>query len=610
MSKLSENLESPTLNHVFAHSLENVRHAALLSCRVRGQVRAYSSQEFHRAVFALCRYFQESGLQPGDRVAVLSENRPEWHIADFAILLCGLVSVPVYTAFSPAQMRYVIEHSRASAVLVSPKQWQAFAEIEGLSPSCRVVMLDGALEARNAGDPSSVALSAILNASPPSEEFCKALLASALAIQPGALATVVYTSGTTGVPKGVMLTHGNLASNLAECLRRIGLRSVSGALTVLPLAHIFERLLCYGYFRIGVPIAYGDPHDLAELLPAHRPAVMGCVPRILDKIRENVLAQIRAQPAHRQAIARALLRIGHANIGEGVFNRRPSLSGRAGYPLARLLVYRKLHARLGGNLRYVVCGGARLQQEVEEFFLAAGIRILQGYGLTETSPVISLAPFDAAKPGTVGKPLDNLGISFGPDGEILVRGPSVFAGYLHDPELTAQACGDGWFQTGDLGELDADGYLVITGRKKEMFVTSGGKNVHPAPIEERLSHSPLIRQAFLLGDSRKFIGALIVPEMVEILRIARALGLNEPAGELLRHRAIRAAMQQEIDRLLQDFSGTEQVKKFEFLDESVLTDPELITPTQKLRRKALENKYADLIEGMYQPVSAAAVQAP
>jgi long-chain acyl-CoA synthetase len=598
MATPGQSLETPacpTLNHIFAQSVDNVRHPLLLAYRAGGRGRNYSSEEFHQAVFSLCQYFLRAGLKRGDRVAVLSENRPEWHIADFAILLCGLVSVPVYTTFSPAQIKYILEHSRAAAVLVSgERQLQLIAHLVA-DLRCQAISLsDWELP-----ESSGVSLVRILSGPKPDGEFQKTMLRAALSTDPGALATVVYTSGTTGIPKGVMLTHGNLANNLAECIRRLGFRSVPSALTVLPLAHIFERLLCYGYFQLGVPIAYGDPHDLAELLPVHRPAVMGCVPRILEKIRENVLEQIRSQPPFRQSIAGGLLRIGHARIGDGVFNRRPTVAGRACYPLAHLLLYRKLHKKLGGNLRYMICGGARLHQEVEEFFLSAGIRVLQGYGLTETSPVISLAPFNATKPGTVGKPLENLDIVFGEDGEILVRGPSVFTGYLEDPELTAEACRDGWFRTGDLGRLDSDGYLVISGRKKEMLVTSGGKNVHPAPIEDRLSESPMIRQAFVLGDGRKFIGALIVPEMSKILSVAKSLNVDQPESEVLQRPLVRKAVQEEIDRLLQDFSGPEQVKNFEFLDESALTDPELITPTQKLRRSAMEKKYADRIENIY-----------
>ena len=606
MATLRQHLEipaCPTLNHIFAHSVEAVRHPSLLVHRVEGRVHSYSSQEFHQAVFSLCQYFLQAGLKPGDRVGVLSENRPEWHIADFAILLCGLVSVPVYTTFSPAQMKYILEHSRASAVLVSDAQNLRLISdwVKELPWPCRVISLSSTESSSGSDAQGSVeSLARILKGHKPDGEFQKSLIRDALSTNPGTLATVVFTSGTTGIPKGVMLTHGNLANNLAECIRRLGFRSVPSALTVLPLAHIFERLLCYGYFQLGVPVAYGDPHHLAELFPAHRPAVMGCVPRILEKIRENVLEQIRSQPASRQSIAHALLRIGHARIGDGVINRRPTVAGRAGYPLAHLLLYRKLHKKLGGSLRYMICGGARLHQEVEEFFLSAGIRILQGYGLTETSPVISLSPFDATKPGTVGKPLENLEIAFGEDSEILVRGPSVFTGYLHDPDLTAQVCRDGWFRTGDLGRLDSDGYLVISGRKKDMLVTSGGKNVHPAPIEDRLNESAMIRQAFVLGDGRKFIGALIVPEMPEILRVARGLGVDQPEPEILQNALVRKAVQDEINRLLQDFSAPEQVRNFEFLDDSVLTDPDLITPTQKLRRSVLEKKYAEIIEKIYQ----------
>jgi long-chain acyl-CoA synthetase len=595
----------PTLNHVFFHSIESVRLDPLLSHKTKAGLQTYSSEDFRRAVFSLCQYFQQSGLHPGDRVALLSENRPEWHIADFAILLSGLVSVPVYTTFSPAQIRYTLEHSGSAAILVSTQElWTRISDhVDSLSSLRGVIPLED-WQPRAFSGPS---LPQILQRAEAGSAFEQKLRSDALSIDPDTLATIVYTSGTTGVPKGVMLTHRNIASNLGECIRRLGFYSVPRALSVLPLPHVFERLLCYGYFQTGVAIAYGDPHDLAELLPLHNPAVMGCVPRILEKIRENVFEQIRAQRRSRQAIARRLLKIGHAHIGERVLNRRPSLSGRLLYKFADLLLYRKLHKKLGGSLRYLICGGAKLAQDVEEFFLAAGILVVQGYGLTETSPVISLAPHDALNPGTVGKPLENLEVAFGEDGEIFVRGPSVFNGYFKDPALTVEAFQDGWFRTGDLGALDPDGYLVIKGRKKEMLVTAGGKNVHPVPIEDRLGESPLIRRAFVVGDGRKFVGALIVPEMAEIERVARTLNLSyQHEQELLEHPAIREVCLGEINRLQEDFSAPEQVKNFGFLDASALTDPDLITPTLKLRRGVLEQRYGAVIDQLYQvpsPVS-------
>ncbi len=577
----------PTLGHVFFQAVEQFDREQLLQWHAGGRLRTYSTAEFRAAVMALCRYFQQSGMEPGERVAVLSANRPEWHIVDFAILLSGLVSVPLYTTFSPAQMRHILEHSGARTLFVANSELRAKA--------------GGAVRhAISFEEAGCELLEDILRKHKPDPEWEHSVRAQALARDPDTLATLVYTSGTTGVPKGVMLTHGNIASNLAECVRRLGYPSVPQALSVLPLAHVFERLLCYGYFCMGVPIAYGDPHDLADLFPRHRPVVMGCVPRIPEKIRENVFEQIRAQRASRRAIARGLLKIGHAHIGEPVFGRRPTLSSRVLYGLADALLYRKMHHKLGGNLQYLICGGAKLSQEVEEFFLAAGILVVQGYGLTETAPVISLAPYDAPKPGTAGKPLDNLQIKFDRDGEILVKGPSVFKGYFKQPELTREVFEGEWFRTGDLGRLDEDGYLVITGRKKEMLVTSGGKNVHPGPIEDRLRECRWIRQALVVGDGRKFAAALLVPEMEELQRLAAANGIDCEPAHLLEDARVHAVCLSEIAQAQEMFSTHEQVKNFRFIDAGVLADPELVTPTQKLRRKVFEKKYADVIERLYE----------
>ncbi len=419
-------------------------------------------------------------------------------------------------------------------------------------------------------------------------------------MNPQTVATIVYTSGTTGLPKGVMLTHANIAFDLWQCLRRLRFELVSPALSVLPLSHVFERLLCYGYFLMGIPIAYGDPYQLAEHYRRHRPAVMGCVPRMLEKIQEAVMAQIQSMPPWRQRVAGWLLLIGARHVGKGVRGRWPRLSAKLLYPLASLLLYRKIRKRLGGRLDGMICGGGRLDPSVEEFFLAAGFRLLQGYGLTETSPVISLDPPEEAKPGTVGKPLDEVEVAFNPDGEILTRGPHVMRGYYKDPEGTAQTFQGDWLLTGDLGRLDEDGYLVITGRKKEILVTSGGKNIFPVAIEEALCHSSIIQQAFVVGDGRKFISALIVPDKEKLALLAKSNHIRLDAEpDCLQSPQVLELFWQEIQKHQQGFSEYEKVKKFCLVEESALEDPELFTPTQKLRRSVLERKYRDRIEQMY-----------
>lgn len=592
-----------TLNHIFFHNVEKFDHPRLLTFSQDGRTIDFSTRQFRAAVLSLCRHWKTRGFEPGDRIGILAENRPEWHIVDFATLLAGLITVPIYPAFGPAQLRHVLEDSQCSGLVVSGKrQWE---RISGFRSEIRhlrhVLCLD-----QWADPPSDVAsLIPVIRPQPSSEEdWQKEARDSALSVDPASIATIVYTSGTTGSPKGVVLTHRNIIFDLQQGLGYLQFQTAAQALSVLPLAHVFERLLCYGYFQRGIPIAYGDPYQLAEHLRRWRPEVMGCVPRMLEKIHELALKQIDGLPRWRQRVAHWLLRVGSAHVGEGTLDRRPELGSRLAYPLADLLLFRRVRNRLGGRLRGLICGGAKLRYNVEEFFFAARIPVLQGYGLTETSPVITLNPFGRSKLGTVGKPLPGVELRISSDGEILTRGPNVMAGYYRDPEQSAHALRDGWLLTGDLGKLDEDGYLSITGRKKEILVTSGGKNVSPAYIEEALRNSPLIRQAFVVGDGRKFISALIVPEWETLRSLARSGKI--PAGddkELLQSNPVIDLYWQEIQSCQQGFSDYEKVKKFCFLDASALEDPELITPTQKLRRQALEAKYRPQIDRMYTAVS-------
>jgi long-chain acyl-CoA synthetase len=587
-----------TLNEIFLHNVRSFQHDPLLTYDQNGVRIEFSTKEFEAAVFALCRFLAAQGLQPGDRVAVLSENRPEWHIADFAIQLSAMISVPIYPTLSPSQMGYVLRHSDCAAIVLSSrKQWETIAPLRSELPNLRcLVSMDEWPE-----HPSEVmSLKRVIRDTQTTEPEREAIRRQARSVDPQSVATIVYTSGTTGVPKGVMLTHSNITWNLWQGLRRLNFELVSPALSVLPLSHVFERLLCYGYFLMDVPIAYGDPYQLAEHFVRHRPAVMGGVPRMLEKIQETVLAQIATMPAHRRLIARWLLGVGKAHLGNRVRGRRATLSGKLFYPLASALVYRKIRKRLGGRLEGMIVGGARLDPAVEEFFLAAGFRIVQGYGLTETSPVIAMDPPHEVKLGAVGLPLEGLEVGFTAEGEIMTRGPHVMKGYYNDPEATASAFEDGWFLTGDIGRLDEHGYLVITGRKKEILVTSGGKNVFPGAIEEQLCRSNIIQQAFVVGDGRKFLSALIVPDFQKLASTAKSNGIAQSnSQEWLGSQTVVDLFWNEIQKYQEGFSEYEKVKKFSFLEESALADPELFTPTQKLRRSVLEQKYRERIERMY-----------
>jgi long-chain acyl-CoA synthetase len=586
-----------TLNHLFFYHLDHYRFDKLLSFQNRGELMVWSTERFSRAVFALRQFLLGSGLAPGDKVAVFSENRPEWHISDFALLLSRLVVVPVYNTLSPSQIAYLLRHSGCrAAIIAGATQWEILRPLLPELPGLDTIL---AME-ETPGIPTS--LPGIVVAAPAFDEpAVSRIRAESLSAEPHDLATIVYTSGTTGTPKGVMLSHGNIVSDLKGSLARVPSNTAHQALSVLPLPHVLERTLSYGYFHEGVRIAYGDPHDLKELLPIHKPDIIGVVPRILEKVQEAVDAQIAQLVPHRRAIARTLLTAAVARQRAGMLGGQTGLSHRLLAPLANVLVFPKVHRQLCG-LKYFISGGAWLNPDVELFFRAAGFDVLQGYGMTETSPVITLNEYRREKIGSVGPALPGVEVRVGDDGEILTRGPHTMLGYYQDEAATRQIFApDGWLHTGDLGTIDADGYVTITGRRKEILVLSNGKNVPCAPLEHALQRSLYIQQALIVGDGRKFVGALIVAHPENVARVAAQHGLALGSyDELLLAPPVVALFREELASLQAEFSSFERVKRFCFLNEEALLDTELVTPTQKVRRSVLERKYAEWIRRMYQ----------
>ncbi len=587
-----------TLNHLFFYHLDRYRFDRLLTYQNRGELMVWSTERFSRSVFALRHFLLSSGLAPGDRVALFSENRPEWHVADFALLLSSMVVVPVYNTLSPSQIAYILRHSECrAAIIAGTKQWEV---LKPLLPELAEMQTIIGME-ETPGVPTS--LPQIVAESPAFDEPAVGRIrAESLAADPHDLATIVYTSGTTGTPKGVMLSHGNIMSDLRGSLARVPANTAHQALSVLPLPHVLERTLSYGYFHEGVRIAYGDPHDLKELLPIHRPDIIGVVPRILEKVKEAVEVQIAQLAPHRRAIAGKLIKAAVARTQAAmVGGQTTGLSQRLLAPLANVLVFPKVHRQLCG-LTYFISGGAWLNPDVEVFFRAAGFDVLQGYGMTETSPVITLNEFHREKIGSVGPALPGVEVRIGEDGEILTRGPHVMLGYYRDEAATRQVIEqDGWLHTGDLGSIDAEGYVTITGRRKEILVLSNGKNVACAPLEHALQRSAYIQQALIVGDGRKFVSALIVAHPENVARVANEHGLAfNSYDELLLAPPVVALFREELERLQADFSSFERVKRFCFLNEEALLDTELVTPTQKIRRSVLERKYADWIRQMYQ----------
>lgn len=563
--------------------------------RSDGRVMSCSTAGFVAGVLAVRRYLQELGLQAGDRVAIWSANRPEWHIADFGCHIAGVVVVPLYATAPLAQVEFVLAHSDAQAVLFAgDAQSAVLQELRKRLPSLRSLM---ALDDRSATWHERLCDRMSWNPGLPELEDLESVRYLAQTADADALASIVYTSGTTGQPKGVMLTHANICFNLRQCIQRLEFRSVDRALSVLPLAHVFERLLCYGYFASGIAIAYGDPHDLKKLLPLHRPGVMGCVPRILEKILESVHAEIDLQPQPRRRLARWMLSASTRRVmPEGGSHRLSALPGSI---LAKALLFRRVRSKLAG-LEYLVCGGAYLDPAVEAFFRAAGFFFLQGYGLTETSPVIALNRIGPDGLGTVGHPLHGVEVRIDESGQILTRGPHVMKGYFKDPEATAESMRDGWFQTGDLGALDSSGRLQVKGRAKDTIVLSTGKKVSSSHVEQALTHCELIQSAVVLGNHRKFLSAVIVPFWEKIQEFARARNLPPlQAGSDEVHPEIASWISSEIARCCPELAEHERIKRFCLLHEEALLDPEIVTPTQKLRRSAFEAVYKNWIDRMY-----------
>jgi len=569
------------------------RNDLLTFRRKDGTVSSYSSTRFVAGVLAVRRYLQQLGLQEGDRVAIWALNLPEWHIADFACLTAGLVVVPLYETAAMAQVAFILSHAEVRAVLFSgDAQSGVLDELRHNLPTVRGWMaLDDQCALWHERlcdrlDPPNV---------PPDAPALESVRRLGDSFSEESIASIVYTSGTTGQPKGVMLTHANICFDLQQCIQRLEFRSVDRALSVLPLAHVFERLLCYGYFALGIPIAYGDPHSLRELLPFHRPAVMGCVPRILEKILESVHSEINRMPTQRRVVAKWML---GASVS-GVLNTQArDFAVRSGSVLAKALLFPRVRKKLAG-LQYFICGGAHLDPSVEAFFRAAGYSVLQGYGLTETSPVIALNNLGREGLGTVGRPLDGVEVRIDDGGQILTRGRHVMKGYYKDPDATQECLRDGWLRTGDVGSLDASGRLRVAGRETDTIVLSTGKKVSSSRVEQLLSRSSVIQSAIVLGNHRKFLTAVIVPEWDKIQEFAARLDLPIERDSPRIHPEITSWIASEIEQCCSELADHERIKRFCLLPPEDLSDPEILTPTQKLRRTAFENRYRPWIERMY-----------
>ena len=548
-----------------------------------------SAAQLRRWVLSMARQLQAWGINKGDRVVVLSENRPEWAVTDFATLLVGGIVVPIYATQTPEQVLFVLKHSEARiAVVSSHKQFEKVESVRAEAKLERIVIMDDVEDM-----PDVPQMRCLLNGMDQVEDA--AMEAFAHSIQPDDVATLIYTSGTTGTPKGVILTHGNIASNLSvtEQLADIGPGDIG--ISFLPLSHITARHVDYLMFFRGVTIAYcPNFEDLPRALQEIRPTLFIGVPRVYEKVHNQILLKMVGV---KRRIFEWSLSVGRKYRAQMLNDETPSALS---WKLANKLVYSKIREGVGSRARLFISGGAPLGRELAAWYADLGIRIDEGYGLTETSPVIAVNVPGSHRLGSVGKVLDNLEVKIAADGEVLVRGPSVFKGYWNMPEETAASFEDDWFKTGDIGHLDDDGYLSITDRKKDLIKTSGGKFIAPQPIENSFKTNVFVGEAAVVGDKRKFASVLIVPNFPVLEEWAAAHEISfSSRKELVRSSQVKALYQGVVDELNSNLAQFEKLKKFLLLPEELSIADGTLTPSMKLRRRHLEQRYHRQIEALY-----------
>jgi len=589
-----------TLTELFFEALEKFHRDDAYQVKRDGKYQPISHATVHERVRRLALGLQELGLARGDRVAILSENRPEWAFADWACLSLGMADVPVYPTLPAAQITHILVNSGASAIFVSgDSQAAKIAEIRADTPGVKHVITFA--DTKPDGVDHTLAEIEALGASVDGPERAAKWKAAALTVKPGDLATLIYTSGTTGLPKGVMLTHGNLESNVRTGAGVLPFSDADVALSFLPLSHVFERSGDYLFWIAGVSIAYAESIDTVPLnMSEVRPTLCMSVPRLYEKMYARVLENALSGGTAKKKVFFWARAVADKWADETLAGRTPNSWLAMKYSLAQKLVFSKLKERTGGRLRYFVSGGAPLAPEINKFFYAAGLVILEGYGLTETSPVISANIPGSFRIGTVGKPFPTVEVSIAPDGEILTRGPHVMAGYYKNEEATREAIDpEGWFHTGDIGVLD-EGFLRITDRKKDIIVTAGGKNIAPQPIENAVKTNKYVSQAVMIGDKRKFPVLLVVPNWEQLERWAgRRNILWTQRSQLLEMPTIQAKMEKEVAKQTAGLAKFEAPKKIALLEHDFSIERGELTPTLKVKRRVIDKDYKALIDSLY-----------
>lgn len=564
-----------------------------LACKRHGEWVKYSSQQFCEEADKVSLGLLQLGVQTGDRIAIVSEGRPEWNIVDFGIQQVGAISVPIYPTLTIEDFQYIFHEAEVKFVFVGDAGlFRKLIDVVATAPTVEeMYTFDAVKSAKNLTEVTAKA----------NEANRAKLEERKAAIQPDDLLSIIYTSGTTGDPKGVMITHRNILSNVEEGCKLIAFGAEARALSFLPLNHVFERMVQYVYLRSGISIYYAENvATIAENLREVHPTVLSTVPRLLEKVYDKIIAKGYEQPRISRNIFLWALELGLKYDP----NKDMGWWYNTQLNLARKLVFSKWKEALGGKLEMIVAGAAATPPRIARVFWAAGIPLCEGYGLTETSPVIAfnrLYPKQEIRIGTVGIVIDGVEVKLADDGEILVKGPNVMKGYYRKPHLTAEVISaDGWFHTGDIGQWVDKKFLKLTDRKKEIFKTSAGKYVAPQVVEAKLKESFFIEQSVVVGDGQKFAGALIIPSFDAIKEFCRIENITYTTdAEIITNEKVAAKLRTEIEEANHDLAPYERVKKYHLLPRALSVENGELTPTLKPKRRIIQEKYKAEIEAMF-----------
>ena len=594
--------EPSTLIDLFLRLARVHKRPDTLNYKSGGRWVPMSSDEFLSRVKHIAAGLHAIGIRHGDRVALLSDSRVEWTLTDGGCLFASAIDVPIYPTLTPPQVRYILNDSGSSALFLANRE--KFLELKDILGECPEIKHVVFFDAEGVTPEDGLTLAQLEERGRELERTDPGLIdRMAAETKPEDLATIIYTSGTTGEPKGVMLTHANLVSNLIDSSGHLSIGEEDAVLSLLPLSHVYERQAMYMYLHHGLAVYFAESlQAVAQNVREVRPTLLVGVPRLFEKI----YARIQERAAEKGKMTEALLgwavRVG-STYAQLLSDRQPIPLGlKMQHALASKLVFSKWKEAFGGRIRLLLSGGAALAEDLARVYIGAGIPIIQGYGLTETSPVVTASGVDNFRIGTVGRAIPHVEIRIAEDGEIEVRGPNVMRGYYNKPEETRAAfTEDGWFKTGDIGAIDKDGYLTITDRKKELFKTSGGKYIAPQPIEQAIKGSRFVNQVVLVGSERKFPAALIVPVWEQLEAYCKFKGIEVTShSEMCRHPRIIDLLQRQIDALTPNLARYEKIKKVALLENEFTIEGGELTPTLKIKRRVIDEKYRDEIEKLYE----------